>query len=411
MVNKLDAFLVLTDHFEGETITVEVEHCLNARFRQAACTQCQDFCPGEDAITLKNDRPILNAEACLHCGLCLHRCPTGVFNAPDHLSAKLIKTVSALPPSPVDLICPLHAHSETGPAPQAVQTQRCLAALSPATLLSMVATGRELWLDDEFCAECSVGKVHTALTETVAEVNAWGSLIDDTIPILLHGQLADLQPIKRPVYQADQPTLSRRGFFSALKHLGQEGANAVAAEALSQSAKPDQFISVSERLPQFPPRLRMQILAIVDNVQSSDHEIDIPQSEANRQSTPNLPIIDISIKPDGCSACGLCARFCPTGALAFVQDGDQFSLAFQPRLCLGQACDICRLACPEEAVSTFPASSAADLLKKRSQFLLKGDLTTCQKCGQPIAIRPEHPTLCFACRPKGNQLDLFQGFS
>jgi ferredoxin len=155
----------------------------------------------------------------------------------------------------------------------------------------------------------------------------------------------------------------------------------------------------------------MYILAVLDNIQSSGEEIDTPKPKADHQLALDLPIVDLAIDPSRCSACGLCARFCPTGALAFVQNEDQFGLLLQSRLCLGQACDICRLACPEEAVSTSPVSPAIDLLKKKPRPLLKGDLTTCQKCGQPIAMRTEHPTLCFACRPKGTQVDLFQLFS
>ncbi len=404
MVNKLDAFLALTEHFQEETITVQAEQCLNTRFRQVACTRCQDFCPETGAITLILDQPVLNPETCLHCGLCLHHCPTSVFDAPDHLSAKLIKTVVALPPGLIDLICPLRANPEDGPAPQVVQTQRCLAALSPATLLAMAVQGRELWLDDTFCTQCPAGKIQVTLGETMAEANAWGSLIDDTPSILLHSQLADLRPIKRPVHQADRPALSRRGFFTALKQVGQESANVITAETLPQSVKPGQFVPVSKRLPHFPPRGRMQILAVLDNVQLSSDELEVPPSQANCQLAPDLPVVELSIDSTRCSACGLCARFCPSGALAFVQSEDQFGLVFQPRLCLGQACDICRLACPEEAVSTFPPTTV-DLLKKKPQPLLKGSLTPCQKCGQPVAVRAEHPTLCFVCRPKENLPD------
>jgi len=144
-MSTFDTLLSLAEKFSGsEAITLHPERCLNTRFRPVDCSLCADICPAEDAIAVTNGKPSLNNEACLQCGLCLHRCPTEAFTRPDDLSATLVKTVAALPDGSMDLACPQHPQAELGPTSQAVQTHRCLAALSPVTLLELSSLKKDL---------------------------------------------------------------------------------------------------------------------------------------------------------------------------------------------------------------------------------------------------------------------------
>ncbi|RME47410.1 MAG: 4Fe-4S dicluster domain-containing protein, partial [Caldilineae bacterium] len=81
-MSVVDTFLNLAEHFGGETITLHAGRCLNARHRGVGCTLCADACPADEAITLSGGKPRLDNDACLHCGLCLHHCPTGAYARP-----------------------------------------------------------------------------------------------------------------------------------------------------------------------------------------------------------------------------------------------------------------------------------------------------------------------------------------
>jgi ferredoxin len=400
-VGGLDILLTLTEQLSGEGITLHPQRCLNARFRAVGCTRCADACPVEGAIAIADGKPTLHSEACVYCGLCLHHCPTGAYTHPDTLSDKLIKTVAALPAGPVDLICPQHSSPECGPAPQAVQVKRCLAALSPAGLLELATQGREIWMDDTYCTGCPLGKVHPALEQTVADANGWASLLDDVVPVRLRTRQSEpVSPVDRPVHEADRPPVSRRSLFGSFKKTGQEQAAAKEPAEMVTSGK---SVPVSERLPQLLPYQRVKFLQILE--QNSLN----PQVPAfTTPPTVTLPIVDVSVDRARCTACGLCARFCPSGALKYMSVDDQFALVFQPNLCLGQACDICVLACPEQAVVTEPAAVSSALLAKKP--LVAGDLMKCPKCGEPIAKGPVLPTTCFACRPQNKAADLFASF-
>jgi ferredoxin len=391
-MSTLDTLLSLTDKFSGgDTITLHPERCLNTRFRAVDCSLCADDCPAEGAITVTDGKPALDNEACLRCGLCLHRCPTGAFIRPDGLPGKLVKTVTALPAKPVDLACPQHPQPELGPAPQAVQTQRCLAALSPATLLELSTLKKEIWLDDTPCGGCPLGQVHPAIRQTVAQANGWASLLTEAGPISLRAEENETPAAtSRPLYNAANPSVSRRGLFGAFKQSGREIA---AAEEKVELVKGGKSVPVSERLPHTVPDQRAKILSIVENFSPS--QSPIPSSPIS-----NLPILNLYVDPTRCTACTLCAKFCPTGALKFLADGASFALTFQPSLCLGPDCSICVLACPEQAVSTQPAPESPNLFTNKA--LVAGDLALCQRCKQPIAQGPDLPNTCFACRPRNN---------
>jgi ferredoxin len=166
-----------------------------------------------------------------------------------------------------------------------------------------------------------------------------------------------------------------------------------AAEEKVELVKGGKSVPVSERLPHTIPDQRARILSIVENFSPS--QSPIPSSPIS-----NLPILNLYVDPTRCTACTLCAKFCPTGALKFLADGASFALTFQPSLCLGPDCSICVLACPEQAVSTQPAPESPNLFTKKP--LAAGDLTPCQRCKQPIAQGPDLPNTCFACRPRNN---------
>jgi ferredoxin len=397
-MTAVDFLLALSQQFEADTITVQPAACLNARFRAAGCTRCADICPAEAAITVTNGHPAIDNDACLHCGLCLHRCPTGAFTRPDGFSRKLARTAAAVPTGPVELVCPQHPAPTFGQAPYAIQTRRCLAAISAATLLALTAVGKDILLDDRHCADCPLGVVQPHLAHITAEANSWAALLADAGTVRLQGDQPDAPAATRPVLDATQPPVSRRGLFSVFK-----SHNTPATDTQTEATeliKPGRDIAPSDRLPHALPPERAAVLNTL-----AQHS----PSEAIQMATAQLPVIDIQIDPTRCTACGLCAKFCPTGALKFLRDGESFALTFRADYCLGQHCNICQPACPEQAVTTAPATTTPTVLAKRA--LTAGDLGHCDRCHSPIARGPGLPATCFACRPRHNAADLFASFS
>lgn len=387
-MSAVDFLLTLSQQFEAENITLQPVACLNTRFRAAGCTHCADICPAETAITVTNGRPALDNDACLYCGLCLHRCPTGAFTRPDGFSRKLVRTLAAVPGGPVELVCPQHPNPALGAAPHALQTRRCLATISAATLLELIAAGKDIWLDDRHCAACPLGAVQPQLAHIAAETSGWAALLANAGQVQLCSDQPDAPPAIRPVLDATQPPVSRRGLFGILKP--QTTPTADTQTEATDLIRSGREIAPSDRLPHTLPPERAAVLSTL-----AQHN---PTESA--QSRPGqLPVIDLQIDSTRCTACGLCAKFCPTGALSFLSDGEAFTLIFRADFCLGQLCHICQSACPEQAIVTAPAAATLPILATKRP-LIAGDLTRCNRCRSPIALGPGLPSTCFACRPR-----------
>jgi ferredoxin len=136
-----------------------------------------------------------------------------------------------------------------------------------------------------------------------------------------------------------------------------------------------------------------------------------PQSALDIAS---IPFAAVEVDGATCSACGLCARLCPTAALrldapATGGDGrrsedashqaaahEEWQLTFRPAACID--CGICARVCPEKVIGYGDQISPA-LLDGREVTLAGGRLATCSVCGAATALHPdEQRPLCHACR-------------
>lgn len=377
--------------------------CLNQRHRGAGCRRCVDGCP-TGAIRLEGSRPRLDESLCVQCGACTVTCPTDAFSQTSPPEPTLAQTLAVLPSdAPLALVCPRHPTPAHTPSPvdAVVRHARCLAALSLPTLLELSRQGeRSLWLDDSPCAACPFAACHALLVESVAGANALLAAVGSGQSFQLvtsrrEGILAETA--QRPLLDGMRPQLSRRGFFASLRQMGEERVERALLEEPPPMLRP--AVEIDKRLPQRLPDSHKRLLAWLTTLGQS--------SAADGQEQvglENLPFAAVEVESDTCSACGLCARFCPTGALEFdgpgvgalrPEDPQSYALFFQPRLCID--CDICRVACPEKAISYGDTLPLTVLLEDDSVCLAAGDLTPCIACGVAVADHIQ-PALCYVCR-------------
>lgn len=405
MLKQVDYHEAMSDSETSPTLSsfggppdVQADACLNARHKAAGCRLCAEVCPVE-AITLlgpgsstppRPSQPHLDPHRCLGCGLCLPACPTDVFTQPDPPETKLAQTVASLPDRALSLVCPLHPVPGLTAAPvtAVVRHKRCLASLSPATLISLSDGGRRpIWLDDTACGDCPIGRVQPAISRVAAAANVLLQAFGCSPAIRTHlDQPGGLNgdPLSLPLIEGDRRQVSRRGFFKTLGVVSR----AVTNGSEDRPPRPKGRVPVSERLPQQVPASRQRLLEQLASLGSpGDEDID----------TANFPLTGVTIETGACSACRLCARFCPTGALRFVSDDDRFGLSFKPSLCLD--CGICAVACPENAVSFDPRLAPAELTGATTRWLVVGQLVACTGCDELTAGQDETgQPRCHLCR-------------
>jgi ferredoxin len=109
----------------------------------------------------------------------------------------------------------------------------------------------------------------------------------------------------------------------------------------------------------------------------------------------SVPFADVTVDEQACSAYGLCAFFCPTAALHFGTSVYGFAIHFRPDHCIN--CDLCKVACPEDAIRIDESVNVVRLMNQEGITLVEGELAACSVCGAEIAQRNDN-SLYHSCR-------------
>jgi ferredoxin len=371
----------------------------------------------------------LDHDTCVRCGLCLNVCPTGVFVQPDPPESKLPQMMARSPGQVFELACPRKEPPELSRVPEAdvVQTPRCLAALSVPTLLELATMGKGMWLNDSLCQACPIGGAFRTIEGNISAANRWLQVMGHTSVVRGCLDAADelaQTATPRPVIRGERTVLSRRDFFKSLtsRTAGERGDFVAEREEPRPDRPPSPHATGGEakdgagghRLSHHIPAQRHHLARALRRL-APDSKTQVP--------TAGLSVADVTVS-DSCTACGLCAQFCPTEAITFLCDGEYYVLHFSAALCLGEDCGLCNIGCPADAVRFGQEVMADELLSTQPRPLKAGRLAPCPQCGaltdapdpqgeeEAAASAPQgemeagEVPLCYVCQAQANRPDL-----
>jgi len=356
---------------EPAPIRLDAARCLNRRHKARACAECQ-ACP-TDAIVFADGVPTaLDETKCVTCGLCASVCPSGAFATHPH-DAALLDAVAAYPI--VELACK-RATETRAPNVERVMTVACLARLNHDVLVALGAEHARAWLNDVPCAECPIGA--RAYPRIVALVNAarrtlsaWQRDMALALYTLTEAELGT----PRALTQSAPTELSRRELFSFLRgNLGRAAGMVVAA---TLNVAPSQA-------PSTPAFERAQAT------------LGVPPANLTGERFATIRV------DEACTACGLCAKQCPTRAIEFRADAGYFVLDFHAHQCLGTACRICELYCLPRVLTIEPGVASQVWHAREPIHLRTGQLALCTKCQTAFALVADE-SLCPTCRNEKNK--------
>lgn len=390
--------------------------CLHAQDRFSTCAACYDLCPVDSiqaAPVESSSPPVFNDEACVTCLACLPACPVGAYTADDAVPA-LLNCLSRLDAARVELLCELHPAPETGlpGSESAVQVRGCLAGLGAAAYLSLALVGVEqVTLRLDACPECPVGRLQDRVESCVKNAQSllalWEGVPAEGAPsgslpaagpgaVQVYAGSPEAPLVERPWWSAGDPPLSRRDLFRLASRQGQiAAARAVLKDYEDHSRTPG--------------RERRRLLAFLSRLGPA-----APASPAKLQPGVGQPAaghipngFGWASLQEGCSACGVCARACPTGALLFDEQeagssaaspaptAESFTLAHDPRLCIG--CETCVHVCAPGVICIDTAPDLGQVLAIREPLLLlEGEFQHCTRCKARFAAR-NGAKLCPVC--------------
>lgn len=364
-------------------IALQPDRCLRSRDRFSDCALCLDACPTH---ALRWDEALaFDAGACAACGLCLHLCPVGAFSG-DAGAAVLLKTAARLGGGrAVELVCARHPQAQTGPGEGevevALRVNGCLAALGPSVYASLFALGvTTLAVRLDACRTCPIGQVAPHIRQTLDKARRvlWPLGLDQQIVSVEDEPGLAGRP--RPLYDAAGLPISRRRLLRMVAPPPDSGAVEAFLPADAPAAPPEKRV----------PAERLRLLAALERLPAADSQALCPAPLAGQ----HFARITAS---EGCTACGVCAQVCPTGALQleFDDEAARFRLLFAPAICTG--CDACLHLCDAGALDRGPVMPFAGLLAAGWTVIAAGDYQRCRKCGARFAGAAPASGLCPVC--------------
>lgn len=332
----------IAEVLESKAILEVPERCVAVRNRNAKCRKCLDACV-TDAISIGNNKLVVDNKLCVSCGACTRVCPTEALMPLRPTDAALLEAAQTglheagaaqahkadgtrvLPGSkgrdeslaaaadaelPAIVACARIAARRIAD-PHMYAEVPCMARVDVASLLDMARSGASgVLLVDGNCETCKYHKTSAGTDDVVREANACLQAMGATAEVQRtqefpkHAQLAD----KRSFLGED-----RRGFFTSARSWTASAAGKTAQHVVEknlgistkQKSIREKLGAKGGSLPQFEPERREHLLNAMDVLGAPDEEAVLDTSLFGR----------VEIDIEKCNACGMCTVFCPTGAI------------------------------------------------------------------------------------------------
>jgi formate hydrogenlyase subunit 6/NADH:ubiquinone oxidoreductase subunit I len=323
--------------------------CVRALSVNSICTLCSDICP-TSAIEITGRLPAINQSLCVGCAGCVAVCPTEALSLDDFSSTEFF-----------------FAFAQS--ADNVVSCQKnvpCMLALGDEHLLSLAQMKGGLVLDNGHCKECSIGEL---VLETMSQKL-------EHVSYLLEAMESSHKIILSPLGYTDEgiKEVDRRDFFKTfhLKGIGQIRHNF--DKEVQKST--DEFVQYTTdsshtallRTKKITDRRKLFFTAM--------KRLEKPQTyhvvDAGEISFTSQKLLDETL----CTACEMCHRVCPTGAL--ISDLRNSKIDFDPFLCV--KCHLCHDVCEPNAITLSPSYNLKEWYEPSVQNLVTYLVRRCDEC-------------------------------
>lgn len=339
----LDQFLKVLD---PDPVLIDHQACLRARHKRSMCRACIDVCP-DRAVTFEAGKIQVDSAVCSRCALCSGACPTAA------LTLRGINEEALLAASEV------HCNEAPG---NGVRVP-CLGMLTPDHMIALGLRHRSVELVSGQCDSCRWQKGGALARSAAATANEALNALGSSALVSVNAKSA--------VQAREDQVVSRRQLLALWT---------TESKQIAQELLPERDVNPL-RLSAKVPRRRTTWLKRVkpDTITA---EVTMPIGPWKGR-----------VVTDACMGCGICAAFCPTGALVQRRDGAEWYLSHQATACV--SCDTCVALCPVKAVRDEPVGAhamaegairelahltAIRCASCRKEFMGASGETTCQQC-------------------------------
>lgn len=319
-----------------------------------------DACPVSGTVKVGDNVLDIDFEACTACGACTTVCPTEALMPLEPMDADLADQVASACLAQGDgqavIACARIASKHTAD-PRTFAEVPCLGRVEESLLVGLASHGVEsIVLVDGDCSTC---KFRAACTTIDAVVRSANDLLDTWGTDTRVSRTSTFPPACALEDERGSYGQARRGFFVKAKQGAKDTAVKAAVHELElekeQPSLRDRLKVGDGKMPQFEAVRRMNMLNGLDAL-----------------GTPSRDTIEtrlwgrVEIDADTCNACGMCAVFCPTGALSRIGENapnvPHAGIAFEFSCAECVQCGLCADACFRTCLNVSSSVRTAELL-------------------------------------------------
>lgn len=347
------------EKLRSEKVAVLQHRCVMVRNRHVSCLACAHACP-TDCISLDGERLSIAPERCIGCGTCASVCPTCALIAQNPTDAELFKRcVEAMRICDGTVVFACSAMVDMAAQAlkkAAVVEVRCLGRIEESLLVLLAGIGaKRIVFVASSCEACDLARgrqaAACAFESATAVFDAWGVKTalecKDRFPSCVRAE-------KEQGYDASKRRLfSKTGQSAAVLAHGATGfaLDKTLGDAAVAYDVQQLHVTQNKTLTRFLPARRARLLEALRAFGQPDDVLIDCRLWAHA-------IIDAH----ACASCGMCATFCPTGAIE-PEDASRGprpeALIYRPDRCV--KCRTCVQVCRSGALSLSEEVFARDI--------------------------------------------------
>ncbi|MEA2111035.1 MAG: 4Fe-4S dicluster domain-containing protein [Campylobacterota bacterium] len=333
-------------------LTLNTTSCVRSISKFSDCNLCEVICPVEAIKVAPESLPAINLHSCIGCGGCVGVCPTEALHL-DNLSAMEFFFEFA---------------NEENSLISCQKNVPCLSVLNVEYLIALASLKEELVLDMGHCNTCSIKSTcKPQIEKNVEEAN-----------YVLDARIQSAKVTMKNFAYLDEsvkPDSSRRDFFETftLKNAFKAKKDFDRDVEIAIDEFKEHSVNTSEisklRQKELIAKRKLHIMALkrVDKPEAY-HVVDSSELTFTSQKLLNEA---------SCTACQICYRICPTGALS--SDMKNSKIDFDAFMCI--KCHLCHDVCEPNAITVSPSYNVKEFFEPKIQRLITYDVKSCNECG------------------------------
>ncbi|MDF1882531.1 4Fe-4S binding protein [Sulfurimonas sp. SAG-AH-194-C21] len=340
--------------------------CVRSLSVESECNKCELVCPTTAIAIGESNLPAINFSECVTCGACTAICPSEALTLDEFDATNFF----------FDFV------EDKENLLSCRKNVPCISALSIEHIISLAVLKKEIVFDMGYCGDCDIAHTcHTQILKNYEEATYLLEAMENEAVIKL----------ENICYEDESKNSNRRDFLNAanLKTVGKvkksfEDEVQKASDELTEHTLEKTDIALLRR--KTIPNRRKIFFTAIKRVEtpSQFHVVD-----AREVSFTSQKLMD----EEACTACQMCYRVCPTGAL--VSDRKNSKIDFDPFLCI--KCHICHDVCEPNAITLADSYHVKEFFEPKVQNLMSFNVRRCDECDAFFSTNTADK-MCYRCK-------------